>query len=78
MTTHVGRRAHSPYEISVTVRLPRNLVDQVDLFADAEFCIRAVAIRTLLERGLGLSERIMSPAEARKAMADVFSRAIKP
>ncbi len=52
MTPHVGRRAHSPYEISVTVRLPRALVDAIDRHADTEFCRRADAVRFLLEGGL--------------------------
>jgi hypothetical protein len=52
MTTHVGRRAHSPYSVSVTVRLPRVLVDAIDAHADSEFCQRAMAIRLLLECGL--------------------------
>jgi|InoplaM2SAM_1038578.scaffolds.fasta_scaffold27194_2 metal-responsive CopG/Arc/MetJ family transcriptional regulator len=52
MTTFVGRRAHSPYERGVCVRLPSPLIEAVDRYADFEFTRRSEAIRTLLEEGL--------------------------
>ncbi len=52
MTTHVGRRAHSPYERGVCVRLPSLLLDAIYRHADSEFMRRSDAIRLLLEEGL--------------------------
>ena len=57
MTTHVGRRRHDPYELSVTVRLPAALVEAVDRFAEADFAKRSVAFKTLLEEGLKALKR---------------------
>ena len=47
-----GRRAHSPYERGITVRLPSLLVNAVDDYASDEFESRSHAVRTLLEAGL--------------------------
>ena len=53
MTTHVGRRAHSPYEAGVCIRLPRILLNAIDAYAREEFLDnRSHGIRNLLEAGL--------------------------
>lgn len=53
-----GRRAHSPYERGLTVRLPAVLINSVDDYANDEFYeLRSHAVRDLLERGLASVSR---------------------
>jgi hypothetical protein len=52
MTTTVGRKRKSKTEVGVTVRLPANVVANLDRFARDEFATRAAALVVLIERGL--------------------------
>lgn len=47
-----GRRAHSPYERALQVRLPSVLIDAIDDHARDELESRSHAVRVLLEAGL--------------------------
>ena len=41
-----------PNDASVTLKLSHSLMDRIDQWAADNWCTRAAAIRTLLERGL--------------------------
>jgi hypothetical protein len=52
MTSH-SKRLVSSYSRSMTVRLPSELLEAVDRYADHEFCRRSVAVRQLLDKAVG-------------------------
>jgi hypothetical protein len=63
ITCRSGRRPISPHEASITVKLPRAVIDAVDAFAVGEFGInRAAAIGLILARGLDALGRPVVPS----------------
>lgn len=47
-----GRPPKSEFASTVTAKLPRDLIDRIDDFADYHFDTRATAIESLLRAGL--------------------------
>ena len=66
------------HEKSLTIRVPAELADRIDIFAEARDYTRSDAIRQLLERGLAFGHKIMTGKELERALDKVFREAMKP
>jgi metal-responsive CopG/Arc/MetJ family transcriptional regulator len=59
------------------IRIPDELVKQIDKFADDEFTDRSKAVRELLTRGLAFGRRVLTGAGARAVLREVMGDAWK-
>ena len=64
-------------EKSITIRVPAELADRIDQFADGEFMGRSEAIRELLERGLAFGRKVVPPEETFAVLDEMLRKAIK-
>jgi metal-responsive CopG/Arc/MetJ family transcriptional regulator len=62
-------------EKSVTIRVPAELADRIDQFADGEFMGRSEAIRQLLERGLAFGREVVPPEETFALLDEMLRKA---
>jgi metal-responsive CopG/Arc/MetJ family transcriptional regulator len=62
----------------VGTRLPPDLLERVNAFADSEFLNRSEAVRELVTRGLAFGRKVLSRAETEKLLHDIKQQAFNP